>query len=250
MKIKTVLILVALSMTMTSCKTTEPTQPTKVSVVVVGMENSKWAGSCPGAHVDAYRMAEEFRRRYSDVVVLEDSKATKNAVKKALSSAANADLTILFYSGHGGSERFSDTGPEEIDNQDEYLCLYDTYMRDNEIWEFVTQCKGRVWLIFDCCHSETMFRSVGFRMKMMDDMVLPLSNTINMLCWSGCADNTFSYGDVSGGVFTSAIFRYLDSSLTYDKMWSLLTKDETLKSYEIIKRTKIGTGFDKKKVFE
>ena len=240
------------SLMMTSCKTTEPDKPTtqNVKAVVIGMENSKWAGACPGAHVDATRIAKEFRSRYSDVVVLEDSKATKSAVKKALTNAADADLTILFYSGHGGSEKFSDTGPEEADGQDEYLCLYDTYMRDNEIWDFVTKCKGRVWLIFDCCHSETMFRSVGFRMKMVDSMVLPLSNTINMLCWSGCADNTFSYGDSSGGVFTDAIFRNLYSGLTYDKLWTFLTKDETLKSYEIIKRTKIGTGFDKKKVFE
>ena len=239
-----------LSLTMTSCKTTESMKTENVSVVVIGMENSKFAGSCPGAHVDATKMANEFRSRYSDVVVLEDKNATKASVAKALSDATNADLTILFYSGHGGSEKFLNPGPEEIDGNDEFLCLYDTYMRDNEIWDFVTKCKGRVWLIFDCCHSETMFRSVGFKMKMVENMVIPLSDEINMLCWSGCADDTFSYGDSSGGMFTEAFFRNLDETLTYDKFWSLLTKDNKLKSYEIIKRTKIGTGFDKKKVFE
>ncbi len=229
--------------------TKQSEQTINVKAVVIGMEHSKWAGKCPGAHIDATRMYKEFLPRSSNVTLLEDSKATKHAVISALNDASDADLTILFYSGHGGSKAFSNTGPEEIDGHDEYLCLYDTYLKDNEIWEFVTKCKGKIWLIFDCCHSETMFRSVGFRMKMIDGAALSLSEGTDMLCWSGCADDTYSYGDDAGGVFTTAIFRHLRSDITYDDLWKRLVRDETLKSYEIVKQTKIGTKFNGKEVF-
>jgi hypothetical protein len=45
-------------------------------------------------------------------------------------------------------------------------------------------------------------------------------------------------------------FRNLNTNLTYDQFWAKLTKDSTLKSYEIIKQTKIGTEFNGKKVFK
>ena len=228
---------------------TAKTNKVEASAVVIGMENSKWAGSCPGAHVDATNMYNEFGRRYTDVVLLEDANATKTAVKAALTKAAQSDFMILFYSGHGGSEAFKDTGPEEVDGHDEFLCLYDTYFRDNELWSIISSAKGRVWLIFDCCHSETMFRSVGFSMKMVEASALSDSG-VNMLCWSGCADSTYSYGDSSGGKFTSAFLRRLNTNYTYDQMWKTLESDYELKSYQIIKRTKIGTGFDKVNIFK
>ena len=37
------------------------------------------------------------------------------------------------------------------------------YMKhlDDEIWEIVSKCKGRVFMYFDACHSATMYRSVA-----------------------------------------------------------------------------------------
>ena len=225
------------------------TNKVEASAVVIGMENSKWAGSCPGAHVDATNMYREFSNRFTDVALFEDAKATKSAVKAALTKAAQSDFMVLFYSGHGGSEAFKDTGPEEIDGHDEFLCLYDTYLRDNELWSIISSAKGKVWLIFDCCHSETMFRSVGFSMKMVEASALADSG-VNMLCWSGCSDANYSYGDSGGGKFTSAFFRRLNTNYTYDEMWKKLESDHELKSYQIIKRTKIGTKFDKVNIFK
>lgn len=250
---KIVSTLLAVSVILAGCKpkpeTIEETRTNvteKVSVVVIGMENSKFAGSCPGAHTDAIRMRETFRGWYPDVTLLENEHATKASVIAALTKAAEADFMILFYSGHGGSEVFQKPGPEEVDGKDEFLCLYDTYLRDNDIWSIISKCNGRVWLIFDCCHSETMFRSVGFEMKMVENSALTKAEGMSMLCWSGCADDTYSYGDPSGGVFTSAILRNMFYDKTYDEVWKELEKDQILKSYERIKRTKIGNGFDGK----
>lgn len=246
-------VLVAFAVILAGCKTkpetTEQTRTNtteKVSVVVIGMERSKFAGPCPGAHTDAIRMRETFRGWYEDVVLLENEAATKEAVVAAMKKAAEADFMILFYSGHGGSEVFQTPGPEEVDGKDEFLCLYDTYLRDNDIWSIISKCKGRVWLIFDCCHSETMFRSIGFKMKMVEDSAFAKDTEMSMLCWSGCADNTYSYGDSSGGEFTSSILRNMFYDKTYDEVWKILEHDEILMSYERIKRTKIGNKFDGK----
>lgn len=248
-------LVVAAMLVCSSCKPEGGDDPqpdtrtnTTVRAVVIGMENSKFAGSCPGAHTDAIRMMETFRGWYPDVTLLENENATKESVLAALNRAAEADFMIVFYSGHGGSEVFQQPGPEEIDGKDEFLCLYDTYLRDNDIWSVISKCNGRVWLIFDCCHSETMFRSVGFEMKMVENSALIKADGMSMLCWSGCADDTYSYGDPSGGVFTSAILRNMFYDKTYDEVWKELEADKILKSYERIKRTKIGNGFDGKKL--
>lgn len=34
---------------------------------------------------------------------------------------------------------------------------FDQALLDNEIWTLICHARGRVFLIFDCCHSETMF---------------------------------------------------------------------------------------------
>ena len=249
---KAILLMVSMILMATGCKTNSvDSNKSTASVVVIGVENSEWAGKCPGAHADATRMADEFRKRFSNVKVLEDKRANKTAVRIALAKAARSDFMIVFYSGHGGSKHFSTTGDEEIDGNDEFLCLYDTIFKDDDIWYLISGCKGKVWLIFDCCHSETMFRTAGFGMGMVESSVFPLSkNNVNMLCWSGCADDTFSYGDKNGGKFTDAFLRNLDPNLTYDEMWDRMKNDQVLKSYEIIKQTKIGSGFDGKKIFE
>lgn len=49
----------------------------------------------------------------------------------------------------------------ETDGRDEFICCYDTGVIDNRIWDIVCKAKGRVFFIFDCCHSETMFRAPG-----------------------------------------------------------------------------------------
>jgi len=221
------------------------------SVVVIGMENSKVYGKCPGAKFDSDRMYQLFKSKFDDVTLLQSNTATKRSVLAALNNAAKADFMIVFYSGHGGSDPFPDTDiKDEPDGNDEYLCLYDSYLRDNEIWNIIGKKKGRVWLIFDCCHSETMFRSAGISMKSIATTPFALGQSINMLCWSGCADNTYSYGDAGGGKFTNAFFAGYKQGITYNELWNKMRRNEELSKLQWIKQTKIGFGFEDVKVLE
>lgn len=221
------------------------------SIVIVGMKNSAKFGKCLGADVDATTMTNMLSA-YGKPVVLRDAQARKAAVVAALSEAIKADLCIFCYSGHGGSERFADTkfDASEPDGKDEYLCLYDTYLKDTEIWNIISKAKGRVFMVFDCCHSATMFRSATgteedvksepFTMQMLDGIVLPQGATTNLLVWSGCPDDNYSYGDASGGVLTNAIKKSFDKDRTYDEVWE---KAKKLAADQHPQRTQLGEGF-------
>ena len=164
-------------------------------------------------------------------------------MKTMIEKVPEDGIFILTYSGHGGSQKFADT-KDEADGQDEYLCLYDTYLKDDDIWDMVTKCKGKVFLFFDCCHSETMFRAplippedllkepdpdlcgVGAR-----DAVITTS-PVDMLVWSGCPDNTYSYGDNAGGLFTNALLDALNKGKrTYKDIWAHVKADKSLSQY-------------------
>ena len=164
---------------------------------------------------------------------------------------AKDGLVIFSYSGHGGSEPFYDTGKEEVDGKDEFLCLYDTYMRDNEIWEIIRQSKGRVFLCFDCCPSQTLFRTIGFKVKppLSWDTTLNELQGFAMPCRSGCPDDTDSYGASTGGQVTNALLRQFDSRKSYEALWEEIKRDKTLRVYENPQSTVLGNGFSGKAIF-
>lgn len=223
-------------------------------VVVVGMENSRFAGSCPGAGLDAERMYGLLSRFTTNGVLFKDASATKANVAAALTKAvadAKDGLVIFCYSGHGGSEPFPDTGVEEVDGRDEFLCLYDTYMRDNEIWNIISKSAGRVMIIADCCHSETIMRNPGFKLSppLSWDHTIDEKHPFSMLCWSGCPDDTYSYGSATGGQFTNAMLRHFDSRKTYETLWNDIKNDRTLRKYENPQSTVLGNGFAGKPAF-
>ena len=226
----------------------------RTSAVVIGMENSRFAGSCPGSRYDAERMRTLVGRYTADLAYFCDSAATHEAVAAAMRKAVEADLCIIYYSGHGGSDRFADTGADEADGKDEYLCLYDRGMRDNEIWAIISGARGRVFLVFDCCHSQTMFRvpSVTLGRVAADSLCAThsASGGIEMRCWSGCPDNTYSYGSDRGGELTNAILRHYSAGKTYDELWNAVESDASLRNYEEVQRTVIGRGFGSSPVFK
>lgn len=227
---------------------------TNTYVVVVGMENSRFAGDCPGAGYDADRMFKLLSAYTPNIVLFRDSNATKANVTAALNKAvarATDGLVIFCYSGHGGSEPFYNTGNEEVDGKDEFLCLYDTYMRDNEIWSIISKSNGRVFLYFDCCHSQTMYRAPGFKVRppLSWDHRLNEQQGFSLLCWSGCPDDTYSYGASTGGQFTNALLRHYDSRKSYEALWNELKSDKTLRSYENPQSTVLGNGFNGKQIF-
>lgn len=219
----------------------------KTSVVVVGLENSKAYGKCIGSDKDAKNMTKLFSNFTTNIVTLVDSDATIRNFSSAVNEAVKNDLAIIYYSGHGGSYVAGDELTElETDGVDEFLCLYDGGYRDDNIWKMITKSKGRVMLIFDCCHSATMFRTTNFK------NTFGSARTVepNMLCWSGCPDNTYSYGDSSGGRFTNTILKYFKLGMTYNELWKLCADDKSLKSSEIIQKTKFGNFDLNKRCFE
>lgn len=215
------------------------------------MDNSKIAGCCPGAALDATRMFDLVKPISNSAVCFKSDEAIKNDVVSAMKDACTgSDLTIIFYAGHGGSQKMKQYAPEEVDGKDEMIFLWDTYMLDDEIWDIISKASGRVFLMFDCCHSETMFRiapPIDFCASVDDES--ERAKKVNMICWSGCADNKTSIGSSSGGEFTNAFIRSYDKKLTYNQLWDKLQSDKKLKKYEIIKQTKLGNDFGSELIF-
>lgn len=223
-------------------------KPYEVHAVVIGMETSKFAGACPGAGLDSDKMYQVISRYANSTILLQNANATKGSVVASIEMGIERSengLFILYYSGHGGSSPFPDTGIEEIDGKDEYLCLYDTYLRDNEIWNMICKSKGRVFIITDSCHSQTQFRNPSFVLTppMAFDHTLNEVQPFSMLCWSGCPDENYSYGSTTGGQFTNALLRHYKPNMTYQQLWDKIKTDKTLRIYENPQSTVIGNGF-------
>ena len=139
--------------------------PENISYMCVGMESSQRFGACPGCEIDARSLDSLMKKFGYNGEVLISGQATKEAVagklKDGIERTSEDGLFLFFYSGHGGQEHLGGKEPDGSDRMDEYLCLYDAHMLDDEIWDIVSKCKGRVFLYFDACHSATMYRSVG-----------------------------------------------------------------------------------------
>ena len=227
---------------------------TATYAVVIGMENSRFAGACPGAKLDSNRMYSLISKYAQGITLIQDANAThakvKSAIENAIAKSENG-LFVLYYSGHGGSDPFPDTGIEERDGRDEYLCLYDNYMRDNEIWSMISKCKGRCLILVDACHSRSMFRNANI--TLLGGVPLRATHNengfISMQCWSGCPDDTYSYGSATGGQFTNTLLKYFNTSLTYNDLWTLIENDKTLKTYEMVQRTIMGNDFSNMLMF-
>lgn len=230
----------------------------KVYYLCVGMETSQRFGSCPGCKTDANRLSclLTSKYKYSGDTLISD-KATKEAVveklKAGIDKTPEDGLFLFLYSGHGGQEFLGGKEPDGSDREDEFLCLYDTYMMDDEIWDIVSKCRGRVFLYFDACHSATMYRSVAYdigglvskkkgasalgldqkalvrtkgfsfrpdkfatahSMGVDDNRVSP-----RILCWSGCKESEYSYGSNSGGVLTTGLINGWKGGMSYGALW-------------------------------
>lgn len=71
-----------------------------------------------------------------------------------------------------------------------------------------------------------------------------------MLCWSGCPDDTYSYGSASGGEFTNAILRHWKEGISYEDLWKELKADAQLKRAEDVQQTVIGESFTSRPAFK
>ena len=229
----------------------EQGQTEGMRAVCVGVENG-FAGPCPGAKVDATRMSKLLEGFSREVVLLLDEKATRGEVLEKMKWAVGGELAVVFYSGHGGQNWTGDSS--EADGKDEFMCCWDKGLLDDDIWNVLSKGR-RVVLICDCCHSETMFRapSLGSRMMRRAEKVGFSRNgkkgQVSMLCWSGCPDDTFSYGSDRGGEFTNTLLEKFKKGQTYRELWEKIVKDKSLQAFEIVQETVVGGDFRDREVF-
>ena len=213
-----------------------------IKAVLVGVENG-FAGKCTGSLKDIDIMKKIVRRcGITNVTSLVDAQATFKNVKAEMQKASESELMIFYYSGHGGSLPNTNL-VAEVDGYDECLCLYDTIMKDDQIWEIISKSKNRVFLIIDSCHSETMFRSPVFSMKHIPMMTSSNAGSFSMTCWSGCPDDDSSYGSKDGGYFTRTIEKYFKPDRTYIQVWNMVKSDRSLKNNQTCVCTEIGESF-------
>jgi hypothetical protein len=233
------------------------------SVVITGVENSPRWGPCAGStkDCDMFKNIIEISADDYDITVLKNEKATVDAWKAAVKEAVKKPLAIIFYSGHGGTDKnhVLGKGKNEEDGIDEFLCLYDKPLLDDDIWNIISKSEGRVFLIFDCCHSGTMFRTASISLdekysqdfEVFDNIDLNKFATTrgvdliapSILCWSACADNTVAKGSSSGGLFTKALNNFYSPGESYKSIWKKLEKDKSLKNNEVIQISEIGQSF-------
>lgn len=237
-----------------------PIDKSKKYAVIVGLDASKW-GSCPGANLDSNNMLGMISQFVdsSHIVKLNDGKATKSAVVKALkeqmAKVPEDGLFVFTYSGHGGQMKSSSTAKMETDGKDEFLCLYDNYLIDNDLWDLFNQCKGKVFVVFDCCHSSTMF-SLNGENKDEPDEDWQISETpffkkfegvrapLKMFVISGCGEETVSWGSSQGGNLTNSMKKSFNKCLTYSEWWNKTRNDSSFKSVrQVPVATRIG-AFD------
>ena len=246
----------------------------------VGMEVSKRFGSCSGCAIDARQINTLLSKVFGypgDMLISEQ--ATKAAVvtklREGIEATPEDGLFLFCYSGHGGQEYLGGQEPSGAERKDEYLCLYDTYMQDDEIWDIVSKCKGRVFMYFDACHSATMYRSVasdalvvfqgearaleagglvwssGFTFRPEDFVSAEAMsadggrrNPVRMLCWSGCQELEYSYGGPTGGVMTRALVRNWRRGMTYKDLWPRIVRSVQIEQpTQNPQETVIGAGF-------
>ena len=138
--------------------------------VCVGINEYKEISSLEGCVNDANHFYTNLVARGGwlpgNMTKLTDSKATKSAIRKAISNyaakAVSGDTFIYNHSSHGG----------QISGTDTYLCVYDEVYEDDSTayndWEVAADLQKfaagvKVVVIVDACHSGGLFRDAQAR---------------------------------------------------------------------------------------
>jgi hypothetical protein len=126
-------------------------------------------------------------------------------------------------------------------------------MLDDDIWESVSKAKGRVVMIFDCCHSATMFRDPAtfFKFDTEAETFAAARNPDQpqILVLSGCPDESYSYGSSAGGEMTLKLLKYYRKNRSYDSVFSKVVNDPGLKAQKP-SMTEIGDSFKSETIFK
>lgn len=164
-----------------------------------------WKGECPGADVDAKWMAEHCDKHGLDTRLFLNEVGSREALIQAARAAWTdmraGDLLLFFASGHGGQQ--PDKNGDEADRMDEYLCPDNGPLLDDVMFQILSEAPAgvRVAFIPDTCNSGTMYRGKQRKPR----VVAPRGWAGQLISLGACADGKFSYGDNSGGQWTTAL---------------------------------------------
>ncbi len=191
--------------------------------LLIGIDEYKYVSPLRGSKEDVINMQRFIQKvwgfKNSEIKVLVDSKATKNAILKAIENwlikgTGAGDRVFFFYSGHG--YYVWDKSGDEDDGYDETIVSVDSNLNsssmilDDDFEVHLKRLKGRkVMMIVDADHSGTITRSLkpdGF-----------VASEGNIVAYSAVApnqvallDKEVSYG---GGVFTHKFIKGAEKKL-------------------------------------
>lgn len=213
--------------------------------LLVGVENYP-NGPLAGVNRDLSNMERLLTNKFGfparNVKVIRDKGATLEGVRTAfanhlLRQAKPEDVVVFYFAGHG--TQVPDLNGDEEEGLDEVLVVYDhdvkkkRFLVDDEVAGLLGRIKaGRVFCVFDCCHSGTATRAMGelgtkvqarylpsgFELMELDKRNLPQASQKG--AWrdpiakghtiiSACADTEVALGGEAGGLFTSAMVNAL-----------------------------------------
>lgn len=201
-----------------------------ISLLCVGLERTKRSETLLGAEASARKFYKKIKPRCNHSKLLLNEEATWKNVVAEMTAACQADLAIITFNCHGGQQKGKEN---ETDGKDEFLAIYDEYLLDNHIWRIISKAKGRVFLIFDSCHSGTMYRNITFA----DCYQFARDFVPDILCWASCAEDKESYSTSTGGMLTKKICKNIRWWKTYDSLWKTVSKDKSLAKSEIVVRS-------------
>jgi len=186
-----------------------------------------------------------------EIISLEDNKANYENLKSKLeemSKLNKSDTFLFYYSGHG-CRAFGSVG--ERDSKDEFLMLSGVkyandnitiksgIMLDDELNYHFSNIKAKKIILFDCCHSQTMYKSIspiGSRFSKNIELIFKLGYKKNPLYskpkikdfikLSACMDYEQTEDSPKGGIFTLTLQKVLKESgnIPFSKLISEIKK--------------------------
>jgi hypothetical protein len=222
--------------------------------VVVGINDYPRA-KLKGCVNDANIIADYLTVQLFQVTKLLDGAATRDAIANALISLCNnavaGDTIVFHYSGHGTSIpiKAGVNDPTESDHTTEGIVPVDAIgndnnvITDNQFYELFSAVPStvKIELIFDCCHSGTISRSLnencqvryypaagnytGTRAFVDTSAILD-----NLVLWAGCADSELALdvtmpNGIIHGAFTWALLR---ARIRYTTRRDIITEVENI----------------------
>ena len=196
--------------------------------IVVGISNYQGQkADLRGIDKDVQKMKSLFEQWGFHVTVLwnEQSMQIGDYLAKYAQDLGKDDAFGLYYSGHG-SKTFDKSGDED-DKQDETLVLSDgannVHFLDDSLFGYLNEIKAKKIVLFDSCHSGTVFKTFGDKPKpkslvsksvtggiMKTKAFRPRQSQLSdgeYIVLSSSQDNEESLATGNGSLFTNAIYR-------------------------------------------